>query len=54
MNSLVLSEVKAMLAKDELLLGSIFNAMEAGLTNALEIAENLVRLTVVLCTTTKK
>jgi hypothetical protein len=38
-NSSVLSEVKAMLAKDELLLGSIFNAMEAGLTNTLEIAE---------------
>lgn len=39
MNSSVLSEVKAMLAKDELLLGSIFNAMETGLTNTLDIAE---------------
>jgi len=38
-NSSVLSEVKAMLAKDELLLGSIFNAMETGLTNTLDIAE---------------
>ena len=39
MNSSVLSEVKAMLAKDELLLGSIFNAMEAGLTNTVDIAK---------------
>lgn len=39
MNSSVLSEVKAMLAKDELLLGSIFNAMETGLTKALDIAK---------------
>jgi len=38
-NSSVLSEVKAMLAKDELLLGSIFNAMETGLTKALDIAK---------------
>ena len=33
------AEVKAMLAKDGLLLGSIYSAMEAGLTNTLEIAE---------------
>jgi hypothetical protein len=39
MNSVVITEVKAMLAKDELLLGSIFNALEAGLTNTQEIAE---------------
>jgi hypothetical protein len=39
MNTAVIAEVKAMLAKDELLLGSIFNVMEAGTTNALEIAE---------------
>lgn len=39
MNSSVLSEVKAMLAKDELLLGSIFNAMETGLINTLDIAK---------------
>jgi hypothetical protein len=39
MNSVVITEVKAMLAKDELLLGSIFNAMEVGLTNTQEIAE---------------
>ena len=39
MDSQVIVEVKAMLAKDGLLLGSIFNAMETGLTNALEIAE---------------
>ena len=39
MNTAVITEVKAMLAKDELLLGSIFNVMETGITNALEIAE---------------
>jgi hypothetical protein len=39
LNTAVITEVRAMLAKDSLLLGSIFNAMEAGLTNALEIAE---------------
>lgn len=39
MNSSVLTEVKAMLAKDELLLGSIFNAMEAGVTNTLDLVE---------------
>ena len=39
MNSSVIAEVKAMLAKDALLLGSIFNAMEAGLTNTLDIAK---------------
>ena len=39
MNASVIAEVKAMLAKDALLLGSIFNAMEVGLTNTLEIAE---------------
>ena len=38
MNASVIAEVKAMLAKDALLLGSIFNAMESGLTNTLEIA----------------
>jgi hypothetical protein len=37
-NSSVVSEVRTMLAKDQLLLGSIFNAMESGLTNTLEIA----------------
>jgi hypothetical protein len=37
-NSSVVSEIRAMLAKDQLLLGSIFNAMESGLTNTLEIA----------------
>ena len=39
MDSQVSAEVKAMLAKDGLLLGSIYNAMEAGFTNTLEIAE---------------
>lgn len=39
MNTSVIAEVKAMLAKDALLLGSIFNVMEEGLTNTLEIAE---------------
>jgi hypothetical protein len=38
-NSTVQIEVKAMLANDALLLGSIFNAMEAGLTNTLDIAK---------------
>ena len=38
MNSSVVSEIRVMLAKDQLLLGSIFNAMESGLTNTLEIA----------------
>ena len=38
MNSSVINEIRAMLAKDQLLLGSIFNAMESGLTNTLEIA----------------
>jgi hypothetical protein len=37
-NSSVVTEIRAMLAKDQLLLGSIFNAMESGLTNTLEIA----------------
>jgi hypothetical protein len=37
-NASVIAEVKAMLGKDALLLGSIFNAMEDGLTNTLEIA----------------
>jgi hypothetical protein len=37
-NSLAVTEIRAMLAKDQLLLGSIFNAMESGLTNTLEIA----------------
>ena len=40
MNSSVVTEIRAMLAKDQLLLGSIFNAMESGLTNALEIAND--------------
>lgn len=39
MISSVLTEVKAMLAKDQLLLGSIFNAMEAGVTNTLDLVE---------------
>ena len=39
MNASVIADVKAMLAKDALLLGSIFNAIEDGLTNTLEIAE---------------
>ena len=39
MNSSILTEVKAMLAKDELLLGSIFNAMESGVTNTLDLVE---------------
>ena len=38
MNSSVVTEIRAMLAKDQLLLGSIFKAMESGLTNTLEIA----------------
>jgi len=38
-NSSILTEVKAMLAKDELLLGSIFNAMESGVTNTLDLVE---------------
>ena len=38
MNSSVVTEIREMLAKDQLLLGSIFNAMESGLTNTLEIA----------------
>jgi hypothetical protein len=38
-NAFVIAEVKAMLAKDALLLGSIFNVMETGLSNTLEIAE---------------
>jgi hypothetical protein len=38
MNSSVVAEIRAMLVKDQLLLGSIFNAMESGLTNTLEIA----------------
>jgi hypothetical protein len=37
-NSSVVTEIRAMLAKDQLLLGSIFKAMESGLTNTLEIA----------------
>lgn len=39
MNSFITNEVKSLLAKDSLLLGSIYLAMEAGLTNTLEIAE---------------
>jgi hypothetical protein len=39
LNSSVIIEIKAMLAKDDLLLGSIFNAMETGVTNALDLAE---------------
>ena len=39
MNSTIQNEVKAMLANDALLLGSIFNAMEVGLTNTLDIAK---------------
>lgn len=39
MNSQIVSEVKSMLASDDLLLGSIFNAMESGFSNALEIVE---------------
>lgn len=39
MNASVIDEIKAMLAKDALLLGSIFNAMEEGLTNTLDIAK---------------
>jgi hypothetical protein len=35
----VITEVKAMLAKDDLLLGSIFNAMETGVTNALDLVD---------------
>lgn len=35
----MITEVKAMLAKDDLLLGSIFNAMETGVTNALDLVE---------------
>ncbi len=38
MNASVTSEIRRMLAGDELLLGAIYNAMEKGLTNALEIA----------------
>jgi hypothetical protein len=38
-NSTVLIEVKAMLAKDVLLLGEIFNAMEAGAISALDLVE---------------
>jgi hypothetical protein len=39
MDASILTEIKAMLEKDELLLGSIFNTMELGMTNTLEIAE---------------
>ena len=39
MNSLIVNEVKTMLANDDLLLGEIFNAMETGVTNALELVE---------------
>lgn len=39
MNSTVLFEVKALLAKDDLLLGEIFNAMEAGAGSALDLVE---------------
>ena len=38
MHSSVVTEIRVMLADDQLLLGSIFNAMESGLTNTLEIA----------------
>jgi hypothetical protein len=37
MNTSIINEVKSMLAKDDLLLGSIFNAMESGATNALDL-----------------
>ena len=39
MNSSIVTEIKEMLAKDQLLLGSIFKAMESGVTNTLEIAD---------------
>ena len=35
----VTNEVKSMLAKDELLLGSVFNAMESGVKNAMDLVE---------------
>jgi hypothetical protein len=53
-NSTVLIEVKAMLAKDVLLLGEIFNAMEAGAISALDLVEKPALLIVGLSTTTKK
>jgi hypothetical protein len=39
MKSSIVNEVKSMLANDDLLLGEIFNAMETGFTNALELVE---------------
>lgn len=39
MNSSIVSEVKSMLSKDDLLLGSIFNAMENGVTNAMDLVQ---------------
>lgn len=39
MKSSIVNEVKSMLANDDLLLGEIFNAMETGVTNALELVE---------------
>jgi len=39
MNSHVVSEIKSMLTNDEFLLGTIFNAMESGISNALELVE---------------
>lgn len=38
-NSSILEEVRQMLAKDDLLLGSVFRAMENGITNALQLVE---------------
>jgi hypothetical protein len=38
-NATVLIEVKALLAKDDLLLGEIFNAMQAGTSSALDLVE---------------
>jgi hypothetical protein len=39
MKSSIVNEVESMLANDDLLLGEIFNAMETGVTNALELVE---------------
>jgi hypothetical protein len=39
MNSSIVSEIKSMLSKDDLLLGSIFNAMENGVTNAMDLVQ---------------
>jgi hypothetical protein len=38
-STLVSSEIKALLAEDDLLLGSIFRVMELGVTNAMEIVK---------------